>query len=61
MIPYAGDILLQSENMTFGMTETGTYAIYKQDEAVADALLVYQITSDPLYTPYAYFSQETSI
>lgn len=61
MIPYTGDILLRSENMVFGTAEDGTYAMYKQDEAMTDALLVYQIASDPLYTPYAYFSQETSV
>lgn len=61
MIPYTGDILLRSENMVFGMTEDGTYAMYKQDEAMTDALLVYQIEPDSLYTSYAYFSQETSV
>ena len=61
MIPYTGDILLQSENMVFGTAEDGTYAMYKLDEAIEDALLVYQIAHDPLYTSYAYFSQEASV
>ncbi len=61
MIPYTGDIRLRSENMVFGTTEEGVYVLYREDEATADALLVYQIESNPSYTPYAYFSQETSV
>lgn len=61
MIPYTGDIQLWSENMVFGTTEDGVYVLCRNDEATADASLVYQIESNPLYTPYAYFSQETSV
>lgn len=61
MIPYTGDIRLRSENMVFGTTEDGVYVLRRNDEATADALLVYQIESNPSYTPYAYFSQETSV
>lgn len=61
MIPYTGDIRLESENMVFGMTAEETYALHREDESAASARLVYRIASDPLYMPYAYFSQEISI
>lgn len=58
MIPYTGDIRLQSENMVFGLTDGDTYALYREEENQAQARLIYQVASDPLYLPYAYFSQE---
>lgn len=61
MIPYTGDIRLESENMVFGMTAEETYALYKEDETEASARLIYRIESDPLTMPYAYFSQERSV
>lgn len=61
MIPYTGDIRLQSENMVFGLTDRGTYALYKEEKNEAQARLIYRIVSDPLHQPYAYFSQELSV
>lgn len=61
MIPYTGDIRLDSENMVFGMTAEDTYALYKENQTEASARLTYRITSDPIYISYAYFSQDISI
>lgn len=61
MIPYAGDIRLESENMVFGMTAEETYALYREDETEASAHLLYRLESDSVYPSYAYFSQEISI
>ncbi len=64
MIPYTGDIRLQSENMTFGMTEEGTYMLQKEDaEADAEAEtaeLTYRIEHCDPYVSYALFAQELS-
>ncbi|MDE6531273.1 MAG: YfhO family protein, partial [Lachnospiraceae bacterium] len=61
MIPYTGDIRLESENMVFGITAENTYALYREDETEASARLIYRIETDPFTMPYAYFSQERSV
>lgn len=62
MIPYTGEIGIQSENMALGWEE-GIYTLRKEDEAVSPSRLSYHIESgtDDAYVPYAYFSQKESV
>lgn len=61
MIPYTGDVRIWSDNMALDATAEGFYAMRREDETTPSARLGYQIESEPLYTPYAYFSQESSV
>lgn len=61
MIPYTGEIQIQSENMILKRTEDGYYTVHRGDQEVAAARLIYRIDSDPLLRSYSYFSQENSL
>ncbi len=60
MIPYTGDIRLQSEHVTFGMTEEGTYMLQKEDAEGENAELTYRIEHREPYVSYALIAQELS-